>query len=181
MNLDVWCLVLVGTFALTGAFQGASGQVARIVALAGATLAGFLGGPAVGKLSPLNELPLAARETFGGLALGLLVYLLLSAGLRAAFRRVIDRNAWGRSDRTLGGLFGGAQGLYLAWVLVTCIPVVNLALAARGSRLRFRQEGSWAARFVARHPFVLAGAAPKEEAALKKTIDGFQKLKMPVQ
>jgi uncharacterized membrane protein required for colicin V production len=179
VTLDLWCLLLLGTFALTGAFQGASGQVARMLALAGATLVGFLAGPAVGTLL-LRSFPQTVRETLGGLLLGIVTYLLLSATLRSTFRRVVDRNAWGRSDRSFGAFFGGLQGAYLAWVFVSVVPVINLAFAARGSHVRFRQEGSWAAQFVAKHPFGLSSErSPADAAALKKTIGGFQKLKFP--
>ncbi len=180
MTLDLWCLVLVATFALTGAFQGASGQVARILALLGATLVGFLAGPTAGTLF-FRSFPPAARDTVAGLAIGFVVYLLLSSLLRALFRRVVSAAAWGRSDRVFGGLFGGLQGAYLAWVLVTVVPFVNLALSARGSHLRFRSEGSWAAKFAAQHPFGLGPAKDiAKNASLKRTIDDFQKLKLPV-
>ncbi|MHB8417989.1 MAG: CvpA family protein [Myxococcales bacterium] len=180
MTLDVWCLVLVGTFAITGMAQGASGQVARVLALAGATAAGFLAGPFLGTLL-LRSFPEAVRETLGGLCVGLVAYLLLASILRSAFRRVVDRNAWGRSDRGFGALFGGLQGAYLAWVLVTVVPVLNMAFAARGSHLRFSASGSRAAQFVAKHPFGLSAKLLGNDAALKKTIGGFQKLKFPAQ
>jgi uncharacterized membrane protein required for colicin V production len=178
MTLDLWCLVLVGTFALTGMFQGASGQVARLLALGGATAAGFLVGPHLGG-SFLKGFPPSVRETLGGLAVGVVTYLILSGVLRSVFRRVVDRNAWRGSDRSLGAIFGGLQGLYLAWVLVSILPVVNLAFASSGSRVRFSEDGSRVAQLVAHYPF---GFAPKKHAdasALKKTIDRFQMLKMP--
>ncbi len=64
MNLDLWCLLLVGTFGFTGLFQGASSQVARVVAMAGATVIGYWAGPWVGaKL--LSAMPGPVRSTVG--------------------------------------------------------------------------------------------------------------------
>lgn len=179
MTLDLWCLVLVTTFALTGAAQGASGQLARLLALLGATLAGFLGGPTCGTLF-FRSFPPSARETLAGLLVGFVAYLLLSWTFRSLFRRVVAAAAWGKSDRWFGGLLGGLQGVYLAWVFVTVVPFVNLALASRGSHWRFHDGGSWSARFVARHPFGLGPAKEiAKDASLKKTIDNFQKLALP--
>jgi uncharacterized membrane protein required for colicin V production len=181
VNLDLWCLLLVGTFAFTAMFQGASGQVARVLAMAVATLLGYLLGPWAGAhLMP--SLPSTLRSILGGLVLGVVAYLLFSWFLRNATRRIVARNVWGKADRVLGFLLGALQGAYLAWILVTTLPMINEALASRGSHLRFHTEGSWAAHFVAEHPLPFQPPSEKLRDAkdLKKTIDRFKKLDLPL-
>jgi uncharacterized membrane protein required for colicin V production len=182
MNLDLWCLLLVGTFGFTGIFQGASGQVARVLAMAGATVIGYFAGAFAGAhLFP--SWPASVRPALGGLLVGILAYVVIATVFRKVARRVVQANAWGKADRTLGGLLGALQGAYLAWILVMLLPLINQALATRGSHFRFHTEGSKAARFAAEHPLLVPppnDKALKELQNIKKTADKFKSLDLPM-
>lgn len=182
MNLDLWCLLLVGTFGFTGMFQGASSQVARVIAMAGATVIGYWAGPWVGARL-LGAMPASVRSVVGGLLLGVVAYLILATLLRRAARRVIERTAWGKADRGFGLVLGSLQGAYLAWILVLCLPMINFALASRGSHLRFHTEGSRVARFAAEHPLPIERPNEKslhDAKSFKQTLDRFKSLDLPL-
>ncbi len=176
MTLDLWCLLLLGTFAFTGFFQGASGQVARVLAMACATVIGYALGPFVGaKL--LASWPASVRTVLGGLILGVVAYLIVATLLRRLARRIVDRNAWGKADRGMGFFLGAVQGAYLAWILVLALPLINIALASHGSRVRFHTDGSWAARFAAAHPLPVQPPNEKPLKDAEKLIKNIEKSK----
>jgi uncharacterized membrane protein required for colicin V production len=150
--------------------------------MAAATLLGYLLGSWAGAfLFPTWHA--AVRPALGGLAVGIVAYVIIATVFRYTARRVVRANAWGRADRALGGVIGALQGVYLAWVLVMLLPLINQALAARGSHFHFHTEGSKAARFVAEHPVLMP---PSSEKALKdlqnvkKNVDKFKSLDLPL-
>jgi hypothetical protein len=181
MTLDLWCLALVGIFGFTGVFQGASGQVARILALAAATAVGYWAGPWAGG-ALLAGLPAPVLGPLGALLVGFAAYLLLATLLRQAARRMVERRAWGKADRAFGFILGALQGVYLAWVLVLALPAINKGLGARGAHVRFQTAGSKVARFVAEHPLPikLPGGSPLPDTSkIQPTLDRFKTLKLP--
>ncbi len=174
MILDIWALLLVAIFAIGGAVVGLSGQAARLLALAGATVAALLTGSRLGGFLPALA-PRPMRTALAAALVGIVVYLLLSSLLRSLLRRIFTR---GRGvDRLLGGALGAAQGGYLAYLFALLLPVVNLGFRAAGSRLYVRTEGSRLARFAALHPLPLEAVDERRE--LRRIIDRVRGLPSP--
>lgn len=175
MTLDLWLLAIVLSLLLGGLFQGASGQLAKLLALGLAAALGLLLGPFFMRLS--NE-PRSDRLLLASLGIGVVVYLLAGPLLKSGLRRIVAHAAWGRADRLVGGLLGALRGLCLAWLLLLLLPSFNRALALSGSHLRLRTHGSRLYQFAQAHR--PPRAAPRHLGGARQVIDRFQLLQLPL-
>ena len=175
MTLDLWLLAIVLALSLGGVLQGASGQLAKLLALVAAAAVGLLVGPF---LAGHSGEPRPERVVLASLGVGVVVYLLLATLLKAGLRRVVARAAWGHADRWVGGLLGALRGISLAWLILILLPSLNQALALSGSHLRLRTHGSRLYQFARAHrpPHV----EPRRAVGTHQVIDRFQLLQLPL-
>lgn len=136
MTFDLVALVVVGLFALWGAFSGFARQVAQFIAGVAAVIAAapsgrFLGEPFAQGL----KTSLSVGVIVATVVAFVVVYLVLRAVVTAVLRRVLaGRDPENRgADRALGFGLGGAKAGALIFVAVCGVIFVenNLVLAGR--------------------------------------------------
>jgi len=145
VTFDLVLLGLVLLFALWGAFQGISKQLANLVAVPVAWLAagplGELGGPALAK-------QLSTSLVVGRVAAGFLVFVVVFIVVRlvvaALIRRLLsDGKSDDRgTDRALGALLGGLKVALVAYVVICALSFIESNVQVMGKRLSLSPKDS---------------------------------------
>lgn len=147
MIVDLLCVGVVALFALLGYFSGFLAQFARLIALAAAyVVARPLGELLIGPVSATFRLPRLTGRIVAAAVAFLLAYALLATLVMFLLRTWRRRRPHTRSvlDSVVGALFGGAKGLFLVFVLLCALTLVDHGpLAPQLARVDWK--GSWAA------------------------------------
>lgn len=175
MTLDLALSALVCAFALGGLSQGASGQLAKLLAFAAAVSIGLLLGPFV---AGATGVPAQERVLAASLGVGVVIYLAAAAVLRSWLPRLFERTAGRKVDRLLGFVLGAVRGAFLASLFLLLIPSFNRALALSHSRLRLRTQGSRLYRFASAHR--PPRARPSRAGGVSRIVDRFNLLQLPM-
>lgn len=154
MTFDLIALVVVGLFALWGAFSGFARQVAQLLAGVAAVVAAAPAGRALGE--PF------ARGLKASLSVGVIVatvvafvvvYLVLRAVVTAVIRRALSgKDPQNRgADRALGFALGGAKAAALIFIGVCGVIFVENNLVFGGHKYSFAPKDSHVAALARAH------------------------------
>ncbi len=132
--LDIIVLIVMGVFIARGIWVGFIRQLASLIALIlGFVIAGRYYDDTAALISPIIENEqLAFLVTYGVIFIMVFITTIF-AGL--GFRKVAQLILLGWFDKTLGGLFGAAKGMFLS-----CIVFMILAVFISGTNPLFRKS-----------------------------------------
>lgn len=141
MSLDLVAIGLVVLFALVGGLTGAWAQVVRIVALVGAWWTGrFLGlryGPLLAKEAGLPPL---AGVVLLAMALGFLLFVIVTVVGRWILRKLREGKGPGPADRAAGVLLGAVKSGLAVWLVVSVLVVFEKPVAGLGWKVDTRRS-----------------------------------------
>lgn len=154
MNLDFALILVIGVFALWGAFAGFARQLAQVV---GAIAAWWAARPAAEFWAPWLD-----RQTGWGpkgaavaatVVTFLAIYLLVRWVVTSAVQRVLaGKDPQNRStDRLLGFVTGGAKIFGLAWLALSALTYVEEHITIRGRRPFSLPSDALSVRFAREH------------------------------
>lgn len=138
MTFDLVLLGLVLAFAAWGAWQGASKQIANLIAL---PVAFLVAGPAAEALGPFTARKLSSPLVVGTVASGFIAFLLTYVVVRLVVAAIFERLLAGKEkgdrgpDRALGAALGGLKIVLVAWVVVCALSFIETNVQIAGKRL----------------------------------------------
>ncbi len=132
--LDIIVLIVLGVFIARGIWVGFIRQLASIIALiSGFIIAGRYYDDSARLISPLIEnQQLGFLVTYGVI---FIIVFITTIFIGLGFRKVVQLVLLGWFDKSLGGLFGAAKGLF-----ISCIVFMALAIFISGSSPIFRNS-----------------------------------------
>lgn len=142
---DLALLILIGVFALWGAYQGAARQVAQVIAGIGAWFAARPIGEALG---PTAASSMHASLVVGTVAATFATFILVFVLVRYLFTRILRRLLSGKdpgnrtADRVIGLLIGGAKVAGLTWVVICMLSFVEANVSVQGRKFGFLPQDS---------------------------------------
>lgn len=145
MTLDIFILLLVGTFAFIGAFSGAAKQIGHWVGLIVGWIASRSLGPLFGPMFAKNAgVPLL----IGTVAMSFLIFILVMVAVRYAAKVLLRRILAGKdpqnrtADRVFGFILGGLKVGLITYVILSALSFVENNVAIAGRKLGLSPKDS---------------------------------------
>lgn len=147
MSIDLFLLILIGIFAVVGAFTGAARQIAQLVGLAAAFACsrpiGTFFGP---RIAASLSVPMVAGVVIGTIA----TFIVVLVAVRFVLTQILKRLFAGRddedrtADQALGFILGAMKVAAISYVLLSALTFAERNISIAGRRLGISPRESYA-------------------------------------